>query len=293
MSIRIGSSQVPHRECASSKRISSTLPQFKLGFCAFLLWRLLLPPFLIGQSAIVADQISAPIATGKVGQVDSSALDQVNKHLLAIGNVAWTGMQGTGQITYGGDKTSYPASLTILGERDFRLDAQTANGTQSIRINGRMGKMQSADGRVDSLSPATASTGLVQFPVLRTVDFRSQSISLTDQGSTSVDGLTLHRLRMESGAVAAKVGAPTPRTTVTDFYFDPKTNLLIKSANSIRLAGSGSDQIRVTTYEDYRQVNGSMIPFRFTQSLDGQVLWTLQLSDAQISTDKQTAYFEF
>ena len=289
MSICFGKSRVSHDQCVPASRQIAQPTNARLSFYAFLVLGLSPSPFLLGQSAAIATEIVPPTAIGKVGQVDSSALNQINQHLLAVGNVAWTGMQGKGQITYRVDKTSSPASLTILGDHCFRLDVQSANGTQSTRIDGRLGKMQGTDGRIDSLSPDTASSGLVQFPVLRTTDFTSRSVSLTDQGLASGDGLALHRLRMETGAVTVKTGAPKPKTTVTDFYFDPKTNLLIKSTNSIRLAGSGSNQIRVTTYEDYRQVNGSMIPFRFTQSLDGQVLWTLQLADAQLSTDKQKA----
>jgi hypothetical protein len=76
---------------------------------AFLLsWSPLIPSshFLFGQSVATASEIPRPVTSGIASHVDSSALTEINQHLMAVGNAPWTGMQATGQIVYGSDQTS-------------------------------------------------------------------------------------------------------------------------------------------------------------------------------------------
>lgn len=247
-----------------------------------------------GQSAPSSLDIPQPSASGILGHTDTGALTELLAHLKAVGATPWTGMQGTGQITYGDDTSTYSATLTVLGNTNFRLDADTQQGQFSIRISGSQGETQDAKGQQTLILPNTAASGLVQFQLVRQANFPNPKTSLLDRGTVAVDHQTLHRLTYEFPAVVAALPMQKQQTIATDLYFDPATHLLVKSANTIRINGAGNhDFLREITYEDYRQVGASMVPFRYTETLNGQRLWTLQLSDVQLSPNLQTTYFEF
>ncbi|WP_260703475.1 LolA-like protein [Edaphobacter flagellatus] len=249
-------------------------------------------PVAIAQSASPSTSKPVPIATNKLGQFDTAALSEVLEHLKVVGAAPWTGMQGTGTIAYANETASYPATLTIQGSSKFRLDGQAAKGTLSIRIDGRVGKVQEADGRTFPLAPETASSGIVQFQMLRLADLQTAS-SLTDHGVVSFDQSSLHRTTIERYFSPASKFRPLT-TVATDLYFDPQTHLLAKSANSIQIDGAGNNRLlRVITYEDYRLINGMMVPFRFIQTLDGQKQWTLQLSEVQLGSNQPATFFQF
>jgi hypothetical protein len=239
---------------------------------------------LESQSSSLATPI--PTSTNKLGQFDAPALSEVLEHLKVVGTAPWTGMQGTGAITYGDDKTTYSATLTAIGNTKFRLDAKTATGAFSIRINGRIGNIQEADGKTYPLLPETAASGIFQFQLPRLADLQTKS-TVIDHGPTKVDGISLHRLTIERPFSAGQ------KNIATDLYFDPKTHLLAETANSIWLDGARSSILRTIIYGDYRQVEGVLIPFRFGQAIDGQKQWTLQLSDVQLNPSIQSAYFSF
>jgi hypothetical protein len=238
--------------------------------------------------------VPTPAVVGTLGQQDAGALSELVAHLKVVGAGPWAGMQGTGQITYGEDTTTYSATLSVLGGTHFRLDGQTQAGQLSIRINGNNGKIQEADGHQYPILPSTASSGIFQFELPRLADFPHASTSFLDRGSVSISGTLLHRLTYEIPAASADNAPMIKGAVVTDFYFDPISHLLIKSANSIRINGAGNNEfLRVITYGDYRKVGDLMIPFRYTQTLNGQKQWTLQLSDVQLNPDLNTTLFEF
>lgn len=239
--------------------------------------------------------IVVPDATGSLGQKDSGAQTELVQYLTVMGGSSWTGMVGTGQITYGTkDTTAYSATLSILGNSSFRLDAQTASGPLSIRISGQHGTIQEADGKQSPIPANTAATGIFQFlqPLLANIPNISES--LLDRGLTTVDEVSLHRVTVELSAVGLDLITGTKGITATDLYFDPASHLLIKSANSIQInGGHGHHFLRVITYGDYRKVGNMMVPFSYTQTLDGQKQWTLQLANVQLNPTFDSASFEF
>lgn len=245
--------------------------------------------------AVFDKDVPSPTITEPFGQWDAPALNEIVDHLKVVGTSPWKGLQGTGQITYGvGDTTAYSATFSILGGTGFRLDGQTAKGELSIRINGGHGKIQEADGHLYPLLPNTAKSGIVQFELPRLANFPYPGTSLLDRGLVTIEGRSLHRITYEITTADASEAVKKKNAVVTDLYFDPASHLLIESANSIRIDGAGSaDFLRVITYEDYRAVQGSMVPFRFTQTLNGQKQWTLQLSTVQLNPALETPSFEF
>ncbi|WP_348269687.1 hypothetical protein P8936_15230 [Edaphobacter paludis] len=234
-------------------------------------------------------------AVGPLGRKDSGALTELTSHLKAVGASPWIGMVGTGQITYGTkDSTAYGATLSILGSSWFRLDGETSSGPLSVRISLNHGAIQEPDGRQFPVPPDTAATGIFQFAQLRLSNFPGEAESLLDRGPIVVDGVSLHRMTVEFPSVSRDPATGAHKGIATDLYFDPVSHLLVKSANSIRLdGGHDNDFLRVITYGDYRKVGDSMIPFSYTQTLNGQKQWTLQLTNVQLNPTLNPTFFEF
>lgn len=233
----------------------------------------------------------APVATNKLGQFDSAALSEILEHLKIVGVAPWSGMQGTGTITYGADQTPYNASLSVVEDTKFRLDGQTPTGSMSVRIHGRSGKIQAPDGKIYILSPESAALGALQFELPRMEDLKTRSSAL-DHGLVTIDGASLHRVTIERPLIERPLISARKNLAV-DFYFDPSTHLLVKTVTAIQLDGARNNLLQIITYGDYRQVNGVMIPFHISRVLDGQKQWTIQLSEATLNPSLQSTYFDF
>jgi len=103
----------------------------------------------------------------------------------------------------------------------------------------------------------------------------------------------LHRTAIESQASCRNMTPRQRAVLVTDFYFDPTSGLLVTSAGFIRIDSAGNNNsLRVIPYGDYRKVGDSTILYRYTQTLDGQKQWPLQLSDVQLNPALQASFFE-
>lgn len=164
-------------------------------------------PSITGQSAPVSNGaaldagIAIPVSTGVLGQHDDAALKEIAAHLAVVGATPWLGMQGTGQIVYGSkDPTAYSATLSMIGSDQLRLksrlDAQTNKGEMSIRIHGQVGKIQGTGGPTQTIPPDTAIAGIFPFGLVRTL--HSPGTSLIDHGLTTVGGVQLHRISVET-----------------------------------------------------------------------------------------------
>jgi hypothetical protein len=262
---------------------------------------LALSAFTFGQSTkrnspgpLDAD-IVIPTTSGVLGQKDAGALTELASHRTAVGSNPWIGMQGTGTITYATqDSPAYDATLSNLSADRFRLDAQTTKGETSIRINGTVGKIQGSDGKISIIPSDTASLKLFAFELPRALDFSGPKVSLLDRGIVSVGDTRLHRITFEFPSSIRNPVDKLQQTNVIDLYLDPESHLLIKSASLILLADSRPTRfLSVVTYSDYRKVGASLIPFRYSETLEGQQCRTLQLSDVQLNPTLNSTYFDF
>ena len=261
---------------------------------------LALSSFVLGQSTARVNpgpldvDVAIPASTGILGHKDAAALAEVVNHRVAVGSDPWIGMQAIGKISYATDTTEYETTFSNLGGDRFRLDAQTSKGEESIRIDGRIGKIQGSDGRIFLIPSDTASLELFPFEMVRTANFPGPEASLLDRGIVSVGGVQLHRITYEFPSIASDSVAKLQQVNAIDLYFDPISHLLIKSASLILLADSRPIRfLSVVTYGDYRKVGTSMIPFRYTESLEGQQSRTLHISDIQLNPTLSSTYFDF
>lgn len=227
------------------------------------------------------------------GIKDASALRVVADYLKAINIASWQGMQASGTFTDSLGNPD-PATLTILGDNEFRLDVETPNGERSTRITGPSGETKEAAGKTDVLPPATASAGVFAFPRLFSAAYKSASVSLLDRGMIQVHGVPLHRVTMESPI--SPNGPPTDSASISvvDLYFDPSTHLLVKSASWEQVNSEDPARyLMVLTYGDYENVQGVLIPCRYQQTMNGQTQWTLQLNAPELHPSVDLSYFRF
>lgn len=231
---------------------------------------------------------------------DSAALAEIHAYRNAINLGSWADMQGAGELTSTaidstGGSAPESATLWIRNHHGYRLDVQKPKGMSSLRMDGAYGTIQHADGQMKSIDSRDAVAGLLAFPALMESGFPTPSVMLIDQGTATVDGTALHRITVERPWPGGPVDSQgSPLTTITDLYFNPQTHLLMKSANGVLGSKTGSVRLlRVITYGDYQAENGMLIPASYRETLNGQILWTLQLTQVQLNQGLSEAEFHF
>jgi hypothetical protein len=238
---------------------------------------------------------AVPVSTGVLSQKDPAALAELTSHFAAIGSVPWIGMQGMGTIAYGlNSATSYDATMSALGAQKYRLDAQTPKGQTSTRIERLLGKIQSEAGSIATLTAQTAAGGIFPFELARSAGKLGPTSSLRDQGLTTVGGLQLHRITLERATVGKNPTTNLRNTEAIDLYFDPSTHLLVKSSVLVPLAANRSASVlSVVSYSDYRLVGTTLVPFCFTETIQGEQSRILQLKSVSLNPTFDSGYFTF
>jgi|GEM_PF-1907765 len=240
--------------------------------------------------------VFAPTASAPLGQADAAAATELKAANSALaGSTSWTGLQATGTITYATDPTQFNVTLSNLGSNKFRLDTQTQTGVESIRISGRVGRVQSEDGTVTAIDPDTAIMGIFPFEILTKGASPGKNTALVDHGTASTaTGQSAHRVTFELSSILRDPATKSQKTLPIDLYFDPATHLLIKSVSSVLIPGARLVPfLSVVTYSDYRTVGTSLIPFHYVETINGQPYRTLQLTSAQTNPTLSQTYFQF
>lgn len=234
----------------------------------------------------------APLPTGVLGVKQQLALDEINAHIHAVSANGWQDLEGTGTLTFpAGD--AHSASLYLLRSAHSRLDIVMDSGTRSLRLRGSVGSFQDEHGNQGSLLPGTNRAGIVAFPRVWFDAATSPLTSLYDQGPYTGTGQTLHRITLEYSLSLSTsfFGGPT---VATDLYFDPNTHLLLYSVDALSFSSSPNQTFsRITSYGGYQAFNGVLIPSTIGQSLNGQLEWTLQLSQVTTDTNPPVSTFAF
>jgi hypothetical protein len=237
-----------------------------------------------------------PTTASVGGTSDQAAQGLLQSYLQAAGGGQWKGIQATGTITYAGNEAppQGSATLTIAREGFTRLDVTNSLGNTSLKIRGAGGAFQDVKGKLHRLDVQNARAGLFLFPDLLSPGFANhQGLTINASGVVEFNSRAFSRLSLTRPTIDGPSRAHTEFVT-TDFYLSPDTSLLYKSVDMVgSLAPSPRRYMRVITYEDYRQVDGVEIPFRYTETINGQRAWVLQLTTAQPQPESDPAYFTF
>jgi hypothetical protein len=262
---------------------------------------LLLCSTCFGQAAsVLYQEILLPPETIPAGRQDAAALQQVQAYRQTVKANAWTDLEAKGEFTPNAPDSSgkavgpRPATLWMSGDRQFRLDVQKPAGTSSLRMSGMNEAIRHEDGRTRSADLRNALVGLFAFPRLLKSGFPGPNISLLDQGMITVGGASLHRISMGIPWPNAQSTGQTHPPTVIDLYFDPGSNLLVKSAALVVDSSSGPARyLQVISYGDYQLSGGMTLPYLYSEQLNGQLLWTLQLNSIQLQSGLADSVFSF
>ncbi|MGH9585786.1 MAG: hypothetical protein ACRD3F_02460 [Acidobacteriaceae bacterium] len=237
--------------------------------------------------------VPMPTFVGALGQKDARALQEFVDYLKAVNIFSWKGMQASGTLTDSLGNAD-PATLTIVNGDQFRLDVQKPRGERSTRISGSYGKTLEVDGKSFSMVPATARAGLLAFPQLLVATFPTSNTSFIDRGLVQIGGGSFHRITLEELAFTDATAIDSRNINVTDLYFDPSSHLLLKSASAVQLDSADREQyLIVVTYSNYENVQGTLIPCTYSQSMNGQPQWTLRLNSPSLQPSVDSTYFYF
>jgi hypothetical protein len=233
-----------------------------------------------------------PSVTGKLGHKDAGAVAEVAAHLRAVAASGWHDLEGTGTLTYD-DGDAHSASLYLMGSAYTRLDVVMDSETRSVRLQSSFGSFMGDSGEQSSLLPKTSRTGIVAFSRLWTDALGSALPSLFDQGLYTGSGTSLHRITIEYPLNPGGYSSGDP-TVATDLYFDPSTHLLLFSVDDVAFSNSSGQRfLRVTSYGDYQPFSGIQFPTQIQQTLNGQLQWSLQLSQITVNTNPPVTTFSF
>lgn len=242
--------------------------------------------------------VTFPVMEGIPGQKDAQALRVVSLYLDASANGQWKGFDATGTMTVGSGESQkqIPASLSVGQRNRYRLDITTPSGIRSVRVEGPEGAVQQEDGKTFNLPAASAGTGLIPLPTTLSEAAGDKRDSLIDDGLVELDGAKLHKITfirpLFSRSLQAQLSPEHP--LITTLFFDPKSHLLVKSADAVLLdTTSQTHHLRVITYEDSRAIDGYVVPYRYRETIDGRLSWTLELTNVTVATNHEASYFHF
>ncbi len=225
---------------------------------------------------------------------DAGTLQEINAFRAVTGIQSWNDMTGQGTIRYGNKQdAAEQALLEIRQPGEYRLDTGSNSSEQrTMRIAQSLGAWQRGSDSPKFIDARDAAVGLFAFPRLEEQGFPSSSDLLIDQGTVSVEGSIYHRITVERPPLASGNANDFSSWVTIDLYFDPRTHLLEKSASCVH-GGGQATMVRVFTYGQYEKVDGTLFPMTYRETLNGQLAWTLQLSEVHLNTGLSPQDFHF
>jgi hypothetical protein len=190
----------------------------------------------------------------------------------------------TGTITYfwAGDQVQGPATIRARGFNQFRLDAGLPSGMRTEVINRGAGQLKGSDGNLISLPlHNTVNLGILTFPYLSLSAALGDPLTTTLYvGLVDLAGRQAFQIRTQRNfALGIDPQGIVSGLTVTDYFVDTATNLLLKVSDMTHpeetLTRSFPHDLE---FENYTQTNGANFPMLVREKIDGQTIWELHLS---------------
>lgn len=231
-------------------------------------------------------QIALPIEMSPAGQKSSQALQEILSFAQVAHLNGFQDMRADGQAILPGDVGSAPATLFVRNGNQVRLNISTPSGARIICGDGVGFSVRHENKARFSFPAGSAMLSGFFFASALSIDFSQAGLSVVDRGLTTLDDSgTLHRISVQIPVSEPKAdGSLKIAYLPVDFYFDPNTHLLSKAAALVTLGDDSTQKyLRVTTFGDYRQVNGLLVPFHYYETLNGQREWTLQLNQVNVN----------
>jgi hypothetical protein len=254
----------------------------------------------------VAAQQSASTATPPQPVSDPQALSVLNQALSVAGGAqavtAISDYTASGKIVY------YPSgqvdgTVTVMGtnSQELRIDATLPAGVRSWAVHDGIVTTKTESGTIDSFgsnanlpssdaypyeTPLFAA-GLL-FPVEPLAVLTSHEIfSILYNGTTQVDGhavydIVVHLDPSGSSSAGTQLGSGPTR----EIFVDTTTFQIVMVRD--RLPRDVRQEVH---YSDYRAIDGVLMPFSVTESIDGQAIWSIQLNQITFNSGLQASAF--
>lgn len=230
---------------------------------------------------------------------DAQATAVISRSLSAMGSAAIHQGQTvlvSGAITLQGSATkTFPIVMTSRGNSQIRSELTTDKGVRVTIISGGHGIIRQPDGSTRYLLDDNLVSNRVEhLPQLSFLsEFTRSDMALKYLGSSTLEGSQIEVI--EASLVSGTTPAETARSqerTRTLFSFNSTTGLLAAVQRS-HFAENSPEQSQVTEtrFDDYRNVNGVMVPFRQRTFIDGTLLILLQINSVDLSATATDAEF--
>jgi hypothetical protein len=230
-----------------------------------------------------------PAIEGKSGQKDAVALARIEQATKLTSIPDGMGLQMQALLKKGSEKVGQQASaaVTIEHPRLFRMDVEENGGTRSLRIVGENGQVKRATGSVEPLDQLDFGELLTLPSHLFELASRKDA-AVTDDGPVTVGDLRLDKMTIT--LFKSKSGKPISMS----LYFDSGTHLLKKSVVTRYSAMNPYlESLKVATYDDYRAVESLMVPYKFSETANGQPMISITVNSASLAARHDESFFKF
>jgi hypothetical protein len=204
----------------------------------------------------------------------------------------------TGNMLPEGSADSQAIRVLVRGLYDIRFEIAHQDGSTHLVVTraGGTGALRDAAGRVTKITRnARAGTEVPFLPLPGMLaDLLVSAGQVTDLGIDTVGDHPVHHLvisrRFPQGSDPD--GTMTAHSTI-DIFIDSENFLIVKLAHTAADLSGRRGIARSVTFADYRPVNGIMVPFLITESLDGQKTWSIAVSSIDFNRKCQDTDFQF
>lgn len=243
------------------------------------------------------ESFQAPRSTGVLGTRDPGAVAEISDFLSASKAADYIDLTASGTVAFawgGGHPVSGNAVLYAISGDDIRLDTTADSMRRSLRICSTHGAFSLNNGKPIAMQSIDAAVGLLGYTRLLSVSLSDRTVSLVDRGMVSIEGVSLHRITLETPLVRGSVQRGLSATVSTDFYFDTHRHLPLYSVDNILGTSSPTNKhIRAISYADWQQFQGVTLPTTVTQTFDGQPIWAMQFNQFALNTGLTSTTFIF
>ena len=116
--------------------------------------------------------------------------------------------------------------------------------------------------------------------------------TVSSVGTAEAGGVSTVQIRVQQHNPSVDPTGIITQLTSRDFFIDPATSLIVKT----EVMTHPLETLTVSLPEDvyfsnYQRVNGVMVPFTVTETINGQKVWTIQLSSVQFNSGLGDADF--
>jgi hypothetical protein len=234
-------------------------------------------------------EYSEPVAEGKIGEKDAAAMAEIKQSVAAVALPEREGIDAHGLLTSGSAKSEqqFPASIAIENDGRFRMDVQKPGGVFSIRLIGHDGRARRETGVTDTLNDIDFGNPLSMPSQLLEIANRKDA-AVVDDGLVVIGDYRMHKVTVT--LFHPQLGDPV----AASFYFDSVNHLLQKSALVNHSATSSSlKYLRVVTYGSYGMEKAVMFPHEYSETVNGQLIMTLKITSANLTSRRNDSYFTF